>query len=53
MVSICTGSYVLAAAGFLNGRPATTHWSHAAHFQGLFRGSRSTRTSCSSTTVTC
>ncbi|MEV0034632.1 helix-turn-helix domain-containing protein [Streptomyces sp. NPDC050804] len=36
MVSICTGSYVLAAAGFLDGRPATTHWSHAAHFQGLF-----------------
>ncbi|MFD8965058.1 GlxA family transcriptional regulator [Streptomyces sp. NPDC059568] len=36
MVSICTGSYVLAAAGFLDGRPATTHWAHAAHFQGLF-----------------
>ncbi|MGW2055145.1 GlxA family transcriptional regulator [Streptomyces sp. NPDC001840] len=36
MVSICTGSYVLAAAGFLDGRPATTHWFHAAHFQSLF-----------------
>ncbi|MFF3754591.1 GlxA family transcriptional regulator [Streptomyces sp. NPDC002018] len=36
MVSICTGGYVLAAAGFLDGRPATTHWAHAAHFQGLF-----------------
>jgi transcriptional regulator GlxA family with amidase domain len=36
MVSICTGSYVLAAAGFLDGRPATTHWSSADHFQQLF-----------------
>jgi transcriptional regulator GlxA family with amidase domain len=36
MVSICTGGYVLAAAGFLDGRPATTHWSSAEHFQRLF-----------------
>ncbi|MEV6422152.1 helix-turn-helix domain-containing protein [Streptomyces sp. NPDC051662] len=36
MVSICTGSYVLAAAGVLDDRPATTHWSSAAHFQRLF-----------------
>ncbi|MFE4616035.1 GlxA family transcriptional regulator [Streptomyces sp. NPDC056747] len=36
LVSICTGGYVLAAAGFLDGRPATTHWSSAAHFQRLF-----------------
>ncbi|MEU0830782.1 GlxA family transcriptional regulator [Streptomyces sp. NPDC056231] len=36
LVSICTGSYVLAAAGFLAGRPATTHWSSADHFQQLF-----------------
>ncbi|MFJ9035176.1 GlxA family transcriptional regulator [Streptomyces sp. NPDC102406] len=36
MVSICTGSYVLAAAGHLDGRPATTHWAEAAHFQELF-----------------
>ncbi|MET8407466.1 helix-turn-helix domain-containing protein [Streptomyces sp. NPDC005195] len=36
LVSICTGGYVLAAAGYLDGRPATTHWSHAEHFQRLF-----------------
>lgn len=36
MVSICTGGYVLAAAGLLDGRPATTHWSSADHFQRLF-----------------
>ncbi|WP_328327792.1 MULTISPECIES: GlxA family transcriptional regulator [unclassified Streptomyces] len=36
LVSICTGGYVLAAAGYLDGRPATTHWSSAAHFQQLF-----------------
>ncbi|MEW2081566.1 helix-turn-helix domain-containing protein [Streptomyces sp. NPDC005283] len=36
MLSICTGSYVLAAAGYLDGRPATTHWSSAEHFQRLF-----------------
>ncbi|GHC60624.1 GlxA family transcriptional regulator [Streptomyces flavofungini] len=36
LVSICTGSYVLAAAGWLDGRPATTHWASADHFQELF-----------------
>ncbi|MFE0101646.1 GlxA family transcriptional regulator [Streptomyces sp. NPDC059009] len=36
LVSICTGGYVLAAAGYLDGRPATTHWHSAEHFQRLF-----------------
>lgn len=36
MVSICTGAYVLAAAGVLDGRPATTHWRYTAHFRELF-----------------
>ncbi|WP_329178229.1 GlxA family transcriptional regulator [Streptomyces sp. NBC_01477] len=36
VVSICTGSYLLAAAGLLDGRPATTHWSSSDHFQRLF-----------------
>ncbi|MER6139055.1 helix-turn-helix domain-containing protein [Streptomyces sparsogenes] len=35
-ISICTGGYVLAAAGLLDGRPATTHWRSVAHFRELF-----------------
>jgi len=36
MVSICTGAFVLAAAGLLDGRPATTHWMHSADFTRLY-----------------
>ncbi|MFI2211980.1 GlxA family transcriptional regulator [Streptomyces sp. NPDC020141] len=36
MASICTGGFFLAAAGFLDGRPATTHWSWTEQFQRLF-----------------
>ncbi len=36
IVSVCTASYVLAAAGLLDGRRATTHWNEAEHFQRAF-----------------
>jgi transcriptional regulator GlxA family with amidase domain len=36
LVSICTGAFVLAAAGLLDGRPATTHWLHSDAFARLF-----------------
>jgi transcriptional regulator GlxA family with amidase domain len=36
LVSICTGSFVLAAAGLLDGRPATTHWRYTDQFRRLF-----------------
>ncbi|MDI3346246.1 helix-turn-helix domain-containing protein [Streptomyces sp. AJ-1] len=36
LVSICTGAFVLAAAGLLDGRPATTHWGYTALFRRLF-----------------
>ncbi len=36
MLSICTGAYVLAAAGRLDGRPATTHWMRGEPFRTWF-----------------
>jgi len=30
--SVCTGAYVLAEAGMLSGKHATTHWNHATEF---------------------
>jgi transcriptional regulator GlxA family with amidase domain len=36
IVSVCTGAFVLAAAGLLDGRPATTHWALADTFRAWY-----------------
>jgi len=34
--SVCSGAYVLAAAGLLDGKRATTHWGNSSHFARVF-----------------
>ncbi|WP_425826184.1 GlxA family transcriptional regulator [Streptomyces fractus] len=36
IASICTGSFTLAAAGLLDGRPAATHWECAPYFRDWY-----------------
>lgn len=36
IASICTGAFVLGAAGYLDGRPATTHWERAELFRSVY-----------------
>ncbi|MGN6648879.1 helix-turn-helix domain-containing protein, partial [Trinickia sp.] len=40
MVGLCLGAFVLAAAGILDGRPATTHWAWADTFARRYRAVR-------------
>ncbi len=36
IASVCTGAFILAADGLLDGRQATTHWKYASQLQQLF-----------------
>jgi transcriptional regulator GlxA family with amidase domain len=36
ILSLCTGAFVLAEAGLLDGRTATTHWMHAADLARMY-----------------
>ncbi|HEX6226624.1 MAG TPA: helix-turn-helix domain-containing protein [Chryseolinea sp.] len=36
IISLCTGAFLLAATGLLNGKNCATHWIHAAEFRELF-----------------
>jgi transcriptional regulator GlxA family with amidase domain len=40
LLSVCSGAYVLGAAGLLEGRPCTTHWKHADEFAARFPGAK-------------
>lgn len=36
VAALCTGAFVLAAAGILDGRSATTHWMHTGHLAAQY-----------------
>ena len=40
VLSVCSGAFLLGAAGLLDGRPCTTHWRHAAELAERFPTAR-------------
>lgn len=40
VISVCTGAFVLGAAGLLDGRPCTTHWRYSDELQRRFPRAR-------------
>ena len=36
IVSVCTGSFLLASSGLLDGKPATTHWAYVDEFRRYY-----------------
>lgn len=40
VLSVCSGAFVLGAAGLLDGRPSTTHWRYAARLQAAHPATR-------------
>ncbi|MEV0702576.1 helix-turn-helix domain-containing protein [Saccharopolyspora sp. NPDC050389] len=40
VLSVCSGAFMLGAAGLLDGRPCTTHWYYAAEFRRRFPAAR-------------
>ena len=53
VTSVCTGAFLLARAGLLDGRRATTHWNACAALARHYPSVRSSRTRSSSVTATC
>jgi hypothetical protein len=53
VASVCSGAFVLAATGMLDGLRATTRWRAAGSSRGDIRALTSTSTSCMSTTGVC
>ena len=52
ILTVCSGAFVVGAAGLLDGRPCTTHWMHADELARVPDRAWSTATCCTSTTVT-